>query len=131
VTVAQILLPEYAATLAPYYQGPVHSIGNAVVAPSPITATRVAGQQRIIYLARLVPGKQQDLLIRAAVNRHAFQREKERFVLLGETAKADFLRQGRLGEWREWLTPSQQALFRQRLAGLLRQLNYAEGGEKA
>ena len=101
------------------------------MAPSPITATRVAGQQRIIYLARLVPGKQQDLLIRAAVNRHAFQREKERFVLLGETAKADFLRQGRLGEWREWLTPSQQALFRQRLAGLLRQLNYAEGGEKA
>ena len=65
VTVAQILLPEYAATLAPYYQGPVHSIGNAVVAPSPITAVRVAGKQRIVYLARLVSGKQQDLLIRA------------------------------------------------------------------
>lgn len=69
--------------------------------------------------------------IRAAVNRHAFQREKERFVLLGETAKADFLRQGRAGEWRNCLTSAQQALFRQRLAGLLRQLNYAEGAAKA
>ncbi len=69
--------------------------------------------------------------IREAVDRHAFQREKERFARLGETAKADFLRQGRVGEWRESLTPSLQAMFQQRLAGLLRQLNYAEGGEKA
>ena len=62
--------------------------------------------------------------IRAVVDRHAFAREKERFVRQGETAKAAFLRQGCAGEWRSRLTAGQQALFRERLADLLRQLRY-------
>lgn len=68
ICAAQILLGEYTESLRQYYQGVITVIGNAVPPASQQACVRKSGPRRIIYLARLEPGKQQALLIRAFAN---------------------------------------------------------------
>lgn len=63
---AQVLLPSYIENFRPYYNGPITSIGNFVEQTEQnVSYSNNKTKYSIIYMARLNPVKQQDLLIKA------------------------------------------------------------------
>lgn len=68
VDLIQVLMPEYITTASQYYDGKIIQIYNAVPQlpqNSVVSYSNDQEQLRIIYAARLIPTKQQDVLIKA------------------------------------------------------------------
>ena len=66
ISCTQVLLPSYIENFRPYYNGPITAIGNFVEQTEQnVSYGNNKQKYSIIYMARLNPVKQQDLLIKA------------------------------------------------------------------
>ena len=81
-------------------------------------------EQECLRLLRILNIDRPPTAIRTAIKRHEFNREKARFTRARERTKAQHLRRGQAGDWRNHLTLEQQALLAWHFSDLLRQFKY-------